>query len=206
MPRLGFAVVRRACIANRPVTVAPSKGLRVSSRFSTSLGLNVNRNVDDKQFYNSYGAVGSDTTHYAFAHLDQTTIGLNARVNFTATPNLSVQFYAEPFQSNGTFSSLRELADPRAAAFADRFKPYGSSPGQFDGFNFRQFRSNLVGRYEYRPGSTLFVVWQQGRTNYLTPSDPGYEGSYSFRRDYGSVFADHPNNTFLVKWSYWLNP
>jgi hypothetical protein len=63
-----------------------------------------------------------------------------------------------------------------------------------------------VMRYEYRPGSTLFVVWQQGRSDYLVRGDAGYNDGYDFRRDYGSTFRDHPNNTFLVKWSYWLNP
>ena len=61
-------------------------------------------------------------------------------------------------------------------------------------------------RYEYRPGSTLFVVWQQGRSNFLTPADPGYVPTYDVSRDYRNVFQDHPNNTFLVKWSYWINP
>jgi hypothetical protein len=61
-------------------------------------------------------------------------------------------------------------------------------------------------RYEYRPGSTLFVVWQQGRSNFLAPSDPGYMAEYRLSRDYDSPFRDHPNNTFLVKWSYWINP
>ena len=68
------------------------------------------------------------------------------------------------------------------------------------------FRANAVLRYEYRPGSTLFVVWQQGRSNYLTRADAGYNDGYDFGRDYRSTFRDHPNNTFLVKWSYWVNP
>ena len=184
----------------------PEIEMRISSRFSTSLGFNYSRNTDDKQFYSSYGAVGSDTTHYTFARLDQTTIGLSTRLNFTATPNLSFQFYGEPFNSNGTFANWKELSDPRADDFASRFKSYKSGAGVFDGFNFRQFRSNTVVRYEYLPGSTLFVVWQQGRSNSLSPSDPGYMQDYRISRDYNSPFRDHPNNTFLVKWSYWINP
>jgi hypothetical protein len=186
--------------------VEPSINFRLSSRFSASLGAGYNRNGDAWQFYSQYGVAGSDTTHYTFARLDQTTVSMNSRLNFTATPNLSFQFYAQPYESKGTYADQIEIANARADKFADRFKSYQNNNGVFDGFNFRQFNSNAVVRYEYRPGSTLFVVWQQGRNNYLTPSDPGYEGSYSFRRDYGSVFADHPNNTFLVKWSYWLNP
>ena len=184
----------------------PEVQFRLSSRFSTSLGFNYSRNVDDKQFYDRYGAVGSDTTHYTFAHLAQTTVGLSTRLNFTATPNLSFQFYGEPFNSNGTYADWKEIADPRAERYADRFKSFRSGASVFDGFNFRQFRSNMVARYEYRPGSTLFLVWQQGRSNFLTPGDSEYSPDYRISRDYDSPFRDHPNNTFLVKWSYWINP
>jgi hypothetical protein len=184
----------------------PELQFRVSSRFSASLGVNYSRNADDKQYYATYGAAGSDTTHYTFARLDQTTIGMSSRINFTATPNLSFQFYGEPFTTSGTYANWKELANPRAEAYADRFKSYRSGAGVFDGFNFRQFRSNAVLRYEYLPGSTIFMVWQQGRSNYLTPGDPDYMPDYKISRDYNSPFRDHPNNTFLVKWSYWINP
>jgi hypothetical protein len=185
---------------------SPWTELRVSSRFSASLSLNWDRNSDDKQFYDRQGDRGVDTTHYIFAHLDQTTLGLATRMNWTATPNLSFQFYGEPFQSNGRYTSFKELNDPRNASYETRFKPFSNvGPGEH-GFNYRQFRSNAVLRYEYRPGSTLFVVWQQNRSNNLDPTDEGYQNGYRLSRDYDTVFQDHPNNTFLVKWSYWLNP
>jgi hypothetical protein len=186
--------------------VNPYLEFRVSSRFSTSFGFNYERYTTDQQFYGNYGAIGTDTTHYTFARLDQTTVSLNSRLNFTATPNLSFQFYGEPFVSNGVYSDWKELADPRAEAYAERYKPYRSGIGIFDGFNYRQFRSSAVLRYEYRPGSTLFAVWQQGRSNNLVPGQEGYMNNYSLSRDYNSAFRDHPNNTFLIKWSYWLNP
>ena len=184
----------------------PGVNLRFSSRFSASMDVNYSRNVDNGQFYGSYGDVGSDTTHYTFARLDQTTIGLSTRLNFTATPNLSFQFYGQPYVSNGTYADWRELDQPRSNDYDRRFKKYGTTNGIFDGFNYREFRSNAVLRYEYRSGSTLFVVWQQGRSDYLTRADDGYNDGYNFRRDYKAAFGDHPNNTFLVKWSYWLNP
>jgi hypothetical protein len=184
----------------------PGVNMRVSSRFSASMNLNYARNVDNGQFYSQVGDVGSDTTHFTFARLDQTTIGLSSRVNVTATKNLSFQFYGQPYVSNGTYADWRELDQPRSASYDKRFKRYGATNGIFDGFNYREFRSSAVVRYEYRPGSTLFVVWQQGRQDYLTRADEGYNDGYSLRRDYGSAFRDHPNNTFLVKWSYWLNP
>ncbi|MBW3631038.1 MAG: hypothetical protein KY464_17335 [Gemmatimonadetes bacterium] len=75
-----------------------------------------------------------------------------------------------------------------------------------NGFDSRQFRSNAVLRYEYRPGSTSFVVWRQGRSSYLVPGDAGYNDDYDVRRDYDAAFWDDPHNTLLIKWSYWLNP
>ncbi|MES2176507.1 MAG: DUF5916 domain-containing protein [Gemmatimonadota bacterium] len=186
--------------------MSPWMEFRMSSRFSTNVGVSYSRNGDDWQYYGTYGAVGTDTTHYTFARLDQTTMSFNTRINFTATPTLSLQFYAEPFVSSGTYADWKEINDPRAAKYADRFKSYKGTVGTFDGFNYRQFNSNAVLRWEYRPGSTLFAVWQQGRSNYLTPGDNGYNGNYDVSRDYNSSFRDHPNNTFLVKWSYWINP
>jgi len=184
----------------------PGMNVRVSSRFSASMHASYARNVDNGQFYSQVGDVGSDTTHYTLARLDQTTIGVSSRVNFTATRNLSLQLYAQPYVSNGTYADWRELDLPRSDDYDRRFKKYGTTNGIFDGFNYREFRSNAVMRYEYRPGSTLFVVWQQGRQDYLTRTDDGYNDGYSLRRDYGSAFRDHPNNTVLVKWSYWVNP
>ena len=186
--------------------VSPNLNMRVSSRFSASMSVDYSRNADNGQFYESYGDVGSDTTHYTFARLDQTTIGISTRLNITATPNLSFQFYGQPYVSSGTYADWRELDQPRSSDYDRRFKKYGTTNGIFDGFNFREFRSNAVLRYEYRPGSTLFVVWQQGRSDYITRADEGYNEGSSFGRDYRSTFRDHPNNTFLVKWSYWLNP
>ena len=100
-------------------TADPSVDVRVSSRFSASLDFNYSRNVDDDQFYGNYGDVGIDTTHYTFARLDQTTISLSSRLNFTATPNLSFQFYGQPYVSNGTYADWREL---RSAAL-ERLRP-----------------------------------------------------------------------------------
>jgi hypothetical protein len=174
--------------------------LRVASRFSMSIGSNVERRTDDAQWVGNYGAVLSDSTHYTFARLRQTTVGVTARASFAATPTLSLQLYAQPFVSSGSFTNWRELGDPRAAAYDARFQPYGGG-GVPPGFNVKVFNSNVVARWEYRRGSTLFFVWQQGRTQDAV--DPG---SFRLRRDYRNLFREHPDNTFLVKVSYWFSP
>jgi hypothetical protein len=178
--------------------INPSLGYRVASRFSTSLGLNVDHYINDRQWVGNFGVIGSDTTHYAFARLDQTTVSVSSRVNFTVSPTLSLQGYVAPFVSTGRYSDQRQLVNPRAARYADRYAPYAGDPG---GFDFKQVNANAVMRWEYRPGSALFVVWQHARSDYANEAT-----RFDFRRDYGDLWSLHPNNTFLVKFSYWLNP
>jgi hypothetical protein len=181
------------------VGLGTSLNFRLASRFRASLGINYNRNIDDNQWYGNFGAPLSDTTHYTFARLDQKTVSMRARLNYTITPGLSLQYYGQPFVSAGNYTDWRELDVARAEAYDNRYKPF-TQRGTAQGFNFKQFRSNAVVRWEYRPGSTLFFVWQQGRTEDM--SDPG---SFEFRRDYRTLFGAHPQNTFLIKGSYWFS-
>jgi len=179
--------------------INPSVDFRVSSRFSASLGANYETQINDNQWVDNFGVSGVDTTHYTFARLDQNTLSLSSRLNFTASPTLSLQFYAQPFITTGKYSDWRELANPRAEKYEGRYKPYlGGDPG---GFDFKELRSNTVVRWEYRPGSTLFFVWQQGRE--LSSDQPS---EFNFRHDIGNLFSLHPSNTLLVKASYWFNP
>jgi hypothetical protein len=158
------------------------------------------RNRNDTQHYGTF----TDSTgalHYTFAHLEQKTLSLTWRLDYTFTPTASLQIYASPFVSKGTYGDVRELADPRAAAYAERYQPYGDpfvalKPG---GFNVQEFRSNVVFRWEYRRGSTLFLVWSQGRQD-AAP----LEGRNSFGGDFRNLFNQRSNDTFLVKLSYWL--
>lgn len=172
--------------------------LRLASQYSMSINAGWDSRVDDQQWIANYGATFSDTTHYTFARLAQNTVTVTARANWTATPRLSLQIYAQPFITSGKFANRREINSPAARAYADRYAPYGNGSVP-TGFNFRQFNSNAVLRWEYRPGSTLFVVWQQGRDSRDTL------GEFRAVRDYRDLFRAHPDNTLLVKASYWFN-
>jgi len=178
----------------------PGGQFRLSSRFSASASLNYSHDINDKQWRANFGTSGNDTTHYTFARLDQKTLDLTTRLNFTMTPNLSLQFYGEPFASSGEYTNWRELNNPRAATYADRFKPF-TSQGDPGGFSFKQFRSNTVLRWEYKPGSTMFLVWAQGRD-----LSGDFVNDFSVRRDFQDLFRQHPDNTLLLKISYWINP
>lgn len=174
----------------------PSLQFRVSSRFSASAAASYQHGINDDQWVTNVTTAG--VTHYTFARLDQRTVRLTARLNYTATPTLSMQVYAQPFVTTGDFTNWRELDQPRAAQYADRYQSFGT--GDPNGFNVREFRSNTVVRWEYRPASVLFFVWQQGR-NGSRPLPTDFE----FGRDVSGIFDLHPMNTFLIKASFWLN-
>jgi hypothetical protein len=182
------------------ISLQPELDFKLASRFTTSLSASYTRNRDDRQYYGTFTDSAS-ARHYTFAHLEQKTLSLTWRLGYTFTPTASLQLYASPFRSKGTYSDVRETAQPRAAKYDARFQPYADSavadePG---GFNVQQFRSNLVFRWEYRAGSTLFLVWSQGREGSL-PN----EGPDSFRGNLGDLFHLRANDVFLVKLSNWL--
>ncbi|NOT09793.1 MAG: carbohydrate binding family 9 domain-containing protein [Gemmatimonadales bacterium] len=183
---------------SKSYSVSPNLQFRVSSRMNASLGMSFSKNTDDRQWYDNI-TDQNNVTHYTFAHLEQRTTSMSLRLNYTASPELTLQAYAEPFVSKGRYSNLRELANGRAPDYADRYRAYTAiaDPGEF---NVQQFRSNVVLRWEYRPGSALFLVWQQGREY----NNDRY-GTSTFRGDIGNLFNQHADNTFLIKASYWLN-
>lgn len=179
--------------------IEPSLQFRVSSRFNASAGLYYEKSISDDQWFDNVTPTGSTVTHFTFARLEQNTLRMTGRINYTATPTLSMQLYAQPFISSGDYSNWREIDNARSSSYAGRYKTYSSAdPG---GFNVREFRSNAVVRWEYRPASTLFFVWQQGRSG-NDPTQPNFD----FNRDVNRVFGLHPMNTFLIKASYWFNP
>jgi hypothetical protein len=182
--------------------INPQVTLRVSSRISPSVSFGYTRNRNDTQplgiFTDTLGG-----THYTFAHLEQTESYIQFRVDYTLTRVLSLQVYAEPFVSKGTYSNWRETsATPRATAYDARYQAISDTGlvNNNQGFNVKAFNSNVVLRWEYRPGSTLFLVWTQGRSG----SDVT-EGNRNLQRNFGDILGLRPDNTFLVKASYWLS-
>jgi hypothetical protein len=175
--------------------VGPYVNWRPTSAASVNVGFRYNINNDDAQWVANEDR--DEATHYVFGRLKQRTSAFTFRVNYTLTPNLSIQTYAEPFVSAGAYTNFRELADPRAAAYADRYRPFAYNDNA--DFNYRSFRTTNVLRWEYKPGSALFVVWQQGRQDELS------HGDFQFGRDFGGAFSAPAHNVFLVKLSYWLN-
>ena len=173
----------------------------------------------------------SDTTagatlgaRYVFAQLLQHSLNVSLRLNLTVSPTLSFQLFTQPFTFSGDYQAFKDLRARKTFAFntygrdngstitydqaAETYTvdPDGGGPaapfaiGNPD-FRVRSFRSNAVLRWEYRPGSTLFVVWTQNRSGFF-PFDPDFD----LGRDLGrELFKDRPTNVLLVKLNYWLS-
>jgi hypothetical protein len=200
--------------------IRPSISWRPGNTFSLSLNPFYMINKDDLQYVDTIGLTDSD--RYIFGRIDQKTLGLVLRLNYAITPNLTIQYYGQPFVSAGKFTNFKRITDSRADHYEDRFHTYtdeeityhedweeysfdedrdGSDDYgiEYPDFNFREFRSNLVIRWEYNPGSTLFLVWSQGRTGVEST------GQFSFGNDMRDLFNIHPHNVVLLKFNKWFS-
>jgi hypothetical protein len=147
-------------------------------------------------------------------------VSLDTRINWTFTPDLTLQLYAQPFIASGDYTSLREFARPRSIDKLDFGKDVGTqtydaatnrytidpdgagsaAPFTLDNpdFTMRSLRGTAVLRWEYRPGSTVYFVWTQQRSGY----DP--VGTWDFNSARSAILGDRPTNVFQVKATYWL--
>jgi len=159
------------------------------------------------------------TTRYILGKINQETISATIRLNYTINPNLTVQYYGQPFIARGRYSDFNFVNDPTAKNLDERITLYTSGQIELDSdtnfymvdeetdgtsdysfenpdFAFVQYRSNLVARWEYIPGSEIFLVWSQGIV-----------GQGLANNDFGTLidnqlFNQKPQNTFLIKATY----
>jgi hypothetical protein len=181
---------------SRFVEAGPTVTYRPTSAVMLQVGGFWNSNKDDAQWIENLDE-DPDDTHYVFGRLTQTTVGIRLRLNYTIAPNLSLQLYGNPFVSAGHYEHYKELVNGRAERHADRYAPFAYADNA--DFNVLSFRTTNVLRWEFKPGSTLFVVWQQGR------EEEGERGDFRFGRDFRQTFATPASNTLLVKLAYWFN-
>jgi hypothetical protein len=194
-----------------------SVSLRPGPRWELSVTPNFEHLVDTQQYVSTLGDGRPATFNqrYVFAHVDRRTFSSQYRLNFTFRPDINLDVYAEPFASSGRYFDHGELLAPGTGALLT----YGSSGTaaavQRDGsrivttpegsftlrnldFNVRSFRSNVVLRWEWRPGSTFYFVWQQNRQG-TDATGAAARVTDMFR----SVTAPGPNY-LVVKTSFWL--
>ena len=200
------------------VSLKPSPAVRVQLSPGYFRGRAMAQYVTAQEDANAVDTYG---TRYVFATLDQHELSMETRVDWTFTPRLSLQVFAQPLISSGDFLDFKEFARPRQYNFEvygrdigtiardDAARTYTvdpdglagtSAPFTFDDpdFNQRFLRGNALLRWEYRPGSVLFLVWQQSRFGFIP------QGDFDPGRDASDLWAATPVNVFVIKATYWI--
>ena len=192
-----------------------------ASNISVSMGPSFEHSESAAQYVTTVEDATAEAfygSRYVFSDLDQGTLSFDTRLDWTFTPTMSLELFLQPFFSSNDFLRFKEFAEPRTLdklvygedmgtiALADgvyRVDPDAGGPAEeftFDdpNFSFSSLRGNLVYRWEYQPGSTLFLVWTQDRSTDLS------EGDFDLGRDVGDLYSTGSDNVFLVKLTYWL--
>jgi hypothetical protein len=194
----------------------PSNALRFSMRPSLSTNRPEMQYVGTEAF--------DEDARYLFSNLDQETFALTLRIDYSITPDLTIQFYGAPFVSVGRYATFKRTTDPKANRYRDRFSTFDADQVVYDtdsgiysidenrdgvvdysfdnpDFDLRDFNSNLVVRWEYRPGSTVYLVWAQTRN-----SSARIGQDLRVSEDLQNLFTSRPENVILLKFGKWFNP
>ncbi len=190
---------------------------RPMDAFSVSVSTSIDNYKKELQYISQEEMQGDP--RYIFGRIDQKTLSFTLRLSYNVSPNLTIQYYGQPFTSAGEYIDYKLITDSQADEYEDRFSELSASQLSYnpddelysvdedvDGiadysfdrpdYNFAQFRSNLVVRWEYMPGSALYLVWSQGRT--LENS----MGEFDFSENIDDLFNTTPRDIFLLKFSY----
>ncbi len=189
--------------------------IQPSDNLSVSLGPRISSSRSSDQYVTATSVLPYAPTYgrrYIFADLEQRSFEMEARLDWTFSPTLSFQLFAQPLISSGDYIRYKQLAAPETFEFVDLgpTDPSGTQSIDFDNngsvdftfedrdFNFRSLIGNAVLRWEYRPGSTLFLVWQRAQ------SHRERVGDFRFGRDVNELFGAPADDRFIVKINYWL--
>ena len=207
---------------------------RSGERLELRLGPSLTRSYTQAQYVTSTSdplATSTFGERYVFAPLDQTTVALETRINVTFSPTLTLQVYVQPLISSGDYGDLAEFREPDTYRFSTYGEDIGTSVRQAGGdylidpdgpgaapeftvsdrsFNFRSLLGNAVLRWEWSPGSTLFLVWQQSRSARVRASEFDETGAldvglFDLGYDTRELFGLPSDDIFLIKVNYWLN-
>jgi hypothetical protein len=196
----------------------PTNYLRIS------LNPGISRSFSELQYVTRTNMGNID--RYIFASIDRNTINTSLRLNLNLSPDLTVQYWGQPFIASGKYYDFKYITDPLAEKFRDRFHVYSTSQinrqektaeidENLDGtvdysfdtgdFNVQEFLSNLVIRWEYSPGSSLYLIWSQTRSGFNPSGQMEILSNMSDLFDRSLFHNDddyHMKNVFLVKFSY----
>ena len=173
--------------------------VQARSNIDISAGPSWRETTNPLQYVDQIGDAAG-MTHYLFGRIRLTEASLTTRVNWTFSPRLSLQAYAQPFLAVGSYSEYKDVTNPHADRFEDRFTPVtGGESFSFEkpDFNFGQLRSTVVLRWEYRPGSALFAIWSHGQTQ-------DGQGLFDLGHDLADLARSASENIVMVKANYWI--
>ena len=175
-------------------------GVSLTARPASNLQLSIEPSFTRSHNYNQFvsaiadpGATATYGQRYLFAELEQRLFEVGTRVDWTLSSRLSFQLYLQPFVAAGDYHDYHSLAAARTRDFDDYTGP---TPNR--DFNFRSVRGSAVVRWEFRPGSALYVVWNENRADVVD------NGDFRFGRDLRAIPTAPSHDVFLVKLSYWL--
>lgn len=186
---------------------------KLGSRIRAALTVGYESNQQPTQYAGT--DTGRASSVYVMGHLDQRVLSSTLRLTVNFSPTLSLSYYGGPFATTGRYSDFKAVRAPRASSQAERFAAVnlqrdgaGGLLGEYEGsalrledpdFDWREFKSNLVLRWEFRAGSFLYCVWSQYR------SDAADAGGFAPVAQYDRLLAARPDNTILVKFSHWFS-
>jgi hypothetical protein len=204
------------------LTFESNAGLRMQpgSQWQLTIEPGYQREINTQQYVSRVegGGLGTYGSRYIFGHVDRSTYKTALRLNYTFKPDMTLELYAEPFAASGRYDHIGELVAARTRLLRTYGVEEGTTIGSLDeetllvtdrnasftidnkDFNVQSFRSNLVLRWEWRPGSTLYLVWQQDRA---------WEEIARSRASLGNMFGSlgqTGDNFFAVKATFWLAP
>lgn len=199
--------------------IHPGMIFRIGNHILLTGQLDYAWNKDELQYVNTAHAKenGSEKPIYIMGTMDQKTYGLTLNMQLNLTPDLSIQYYGSPFTSTAKYDQFKMSANTLSPNYANRFTAFEEDKIQYkDGiynveqenknitfsnpdFSFNEFRSNLVARWEYLPGSTLYLVWEHQRSKRENIFHPGW-GSNMDR-----LFGLAAGNTLMMKINYWFD-
>lgn len=180
-------------------TLLPGLTYRLGNHIFLSGQVNYTWNNDDMQFVSS----NMEQREYITAHMDQKTYSIILNMQLNVTPDISLQFYGSPFTSSGKFKDFKKMTATTSSLYSERFEALSadkvSEAGINPNFSFNEFRSNLVGRWEYRRGSTLYFVWEHRMSNRDNWNIEGWG------KNLDRMFGLPSTNTFMIKLNYWFD-
>ncbi len=201
--------------------ISPGFTYRPTKHSTVHGNLSYDRNHDGWANWRGFDATENLVTgesDWIMAEMDQHTLSATLRIDYILSPTMTLQFYGSPFITTGSYDHFKKLMDPKDKNWDTRFYNFSQDQITFDeennqwiitdlngqqlysinnhDFNYKQLNVNMVFRWEYKTGSSLYLVWSQNGNDYLNSTGPG------IGRSFGKMFSMNPGNIFMIKFSH----